>query len=129
MNKSPSASRTLVVLSLAVLLATAPWPAGSAVAEALKVRWQLTSTEVVWLTIATQLGFLVGTLAYSLTNLADQYSPRWVFVISACGGGFFNLGFAYLSDSFLVACCFRFATGLTLAGVYPVGMKIVASWF
>jgi MFS family permease len=27
------------------------------------------------------------------------------------------------------ALAFRFLTGLTLAGVYPVGMKIVASWF
>lgn len=127
--RTQSPNRTLVVLSLAVLLATAPWLAGSAVADALALRWQLSSAGVVWLTIATQLGFIVGTLAYSLTNLADQYSPRWVFVLSACIGALFNLGFAYLSDTFIVACCFRFATGLTLAGVYPVGMKIVASWF
>tara|TARA_R110002096_G_scaffold171490_1_gene344363 strand:- start:48332 stop:49513 length:1182 start_codon:yes stop_codon:yes gene_type:complete len=127
MSNSPY--RTLAVLSVAVLLATAPWLAGSAVSDALALRWQLSSAGVVWLTIATQLGFIAGTLFYSLTNLADQYSPRWVFIVSASIGALFNLGFAYLSDSFFVACCFRFATGLTLAGVYPVGMKIVASWF
>jgi MFS family permease len=27
------------------------------------------------------------------------------------------------------AVCLRFLTGFTLAGIYPVGMKIVASWF
>lgn len=121
--------RTIFVLSAAVLLATAPWLAGSAVADSLASKWQLSPGRVAWLTISTQLGFIVGTLLYAISNVADRYSPRWVFVVSALGGAVFNLGFAYLSEGFVSASCFRFATGLTLAGVYPVGMKIVTSWF
>ncbi len=72
MSDSRQATRMLAAISIAVLLATAPWLAGSAVADALTVRWELSSAGVVWLTIATQLGFIAGTLAYSLTDLADQ---------------------------------------------------------
>src|SRR5439155_1140412 len=52
-----------------------------------------------------------------------------VFLVSAVLGAAFNAGFAWLSGGLTGAVVFRFLTGLTLAGVYPVGMKIVASWF
>ena len=36
-----------------------------------------------WLTTAVQLGFIAGTLAYALLNLADAFSARRVFALSA----------------------------------------------
>jgi MFS family permease len=42
----------------------------------------------------------------------------------------FNLGFAmWAAQSITTAMVFRFLTGAALAGVYPVGMKILAGWF
>src|SRR5436189_5141213 len=41
-----------------------------------------------------------------------------------------NAGFALTaSGSISAAICFRFLTGLFLAGVYPPAMKILAGWF
>jgi predicted MFS family arabinose efflux permease len=39
-----------------------------------------------------------------------------------------NAGFLLLSDGPVAAIGYRFLTGLALAGVYPLGMKLVVSW-
>jgi MFS family permease len=119
----------MLVVSIAVLLASSTWFAGTAVARTLSGEWDLDPSAAAWLTSATQWGFIFGTLLYSLTNLADRFNPRRVFFVSAALGAVFNLGFAWLSDGLWGALAFRFLTGVTLAGVYPVGMKIIASWF
>src|SRR5690606_15720307 len=62
-------------------------------------------------------------------NLADRFDPRRVFCLSALVGAAANLGFAWASAGLGAALGFRFATGVALAGVYPVGMKLIASWY
>jgi MFS family permease len=110
-------------------LASSTWFSGTAAAAALRQAWRLTDGESAWLTIAVQLGFITGTFLYAVLNLSDRFNARTVFFASALAGAAFNLGFALLADGLTAAAAFRYLTGLTLAGVYPVGMKIVASWF
>ncbi len=112
-----------------VLLAAATWFSGTAAMPALRREWSLTPPAAAWLTIAVQLGFIAGTVLYAAFNLADVYNPRRVFLVSALAGAAFNAGFAWRSDGLAAAIVLRFLTGVTLAGVYPVAMKIVASWF
>jgi MFS family permease len=123
------ARRAFLVVSLAVLLATSTWFSGTAAARELVGLWSLSPTQGARLTSATQWGFIVGTLLYAASNLADRFDARRVFCVSAIAGALCNLGFAWLSDALAPALGFRFATGLTLAGVYPVGMKLIASWY
>lgn len=123
------ANRAMIVISLAVLLASSTWFSGTAAARELVELWRLSPGQSAALTSATQWGFIAGTLLYALANLADRFDARRVFLISALLGAGFNLGFAWLSASLIPALAFRFATGLTLAGVYPVGMKLIAGWF
>jgi MFS family permease len=96
---------------------------------ALRAAWALSDAQSAWLTIAVQLGFITGTFLYAVLNVADVFNARRVFLASAVLGALFNAGFAWLSGGLAGAVAFRFLTGITLAGVYPVGMKIVASWF
>jgi len=121
--------RTFVFVCLAVLLSTSVWFTGTAVGPVLSSLWTLSSSQNVWLTISVQLGFILGTFIYALFNLADVFAPRTVFFVSALGGALFNAGFAFLSHGLSTAVFFRFLTGITLAGIYPVGMKIVAGWY
>ena len=121
--------RALAIVSLGVLLASSTWFTGTAAARELIEAWSLTSGEAALLTNATQVGFILGTLIYALGNLADRFEARRVFAWSALAGAAFNLGFAWWADGLPVALGFRLLTGISLAGVYPVGMKIVASWF
>ncbi|HET9317856.1 MAG TPA: MFS transporter, partial [Vicinamibacteria bacterium] len=124
-----AAGRALVVVSLAVLLAGSIWFSGTAAMPALRELWSLSDAQAAWLTVAVQLGFISGTFLYSVLNLADVYNARRVFLVSALLGAVFNAGFAWLASGLPTALVFRYLAGITLAGVDPVGMKIVASWF
>ncbi len=116
-------------MSLAVLLAAATWFSGTAAIPVLRREWGLGEAASAWLTVAVQIGFIAGTLLYAVLNLADVFNARWVFLTSALLGAACNAGFAWLAHGLPAALAFRFLTRLTLAGVYPVGMKIVATWF
>ncbi|MEZ5965534.1 MAG: MFS transporter [Planctomycetota bacterium] len=119
--------RPVWLVSLAVLLASSTWFAGTAVAPQLAASWSLDSTRAASLTSATQFGFLVGTVLFAVLNLADRFRARAVFAGAALAGALANAGFAAASG-LESAVPLRFLTGITLAGVYPVGMKIVASF-
>jgi MFS family permease len=124
-----SAWRALVAVSLAVLMASSTWFSGTAAAPQLRKLWLLSDAQSAWLTISVQLGFITGTFLYAILNLSDRFNARRVFFASSLASAIFNLAFAWASGGLMTATSFRFLTGLTLAGVYPVGMKIVASWF
>ncbi len=121
-------NRALGLIAVGVLLATSTWFTGTAAAPLLRKIWDLSDVQSSWLTVSVQLGFIAGTFLYAVLNLPDVFSSRWVFFVSAGMAGLFNAGFTLLSDSLASALTFRFLTGVTLAGVYPVGMKLVAQW-
>jgi MFS family permease len=75
-----------------------------------------------------QLGFVVGTTTAAILNLADIVPSRTYFAISALLGAIANAGLV-IAPSYGVALTLRFATGFFLAGVYPPGMKMAATWF
>ena len=66
---------------------------------------------------------------FAIFTLSDRYSPSKVFFICALLGGGFNLGILYVNNTMFSLLCFRFLTGFSLAGIYPVGMKIAADYF
>ena len=79
--------RTVLLLSLAELLAMGLWYSASAVAATLADIWNLSSGQVAWLSMAVTVGFVVGAFVSALTNVADIFSPRLIFSISAFTGG------------------------------------------
>ncbi|WP_246070169.1 MFS transporter [Mangrovivirga cuniculi] len=81
------------------------------------------------LTSAVQFGFISGTLLFAILTIADRFSPSKVFVACAVFGALFNLGTIYPGSSFPSLVIFRFLTGFTLAGIYPVGMKIASDYY
>jgi MFS family permease len=129
MNTRKKSNRALGLVSVAVLLASSTWFSGTAATPVLRRIWDLTEVQCSWLTVSVQLGFIVGTFLYAFLNLSDIFNTRRVFFVSATLGAAWNSGFAMLSLDFSSALIFRFLTGVTLAGVYPVGMKIIAQWF
>ena len=121
--------RTLALLAAAELLGMSLWFSASAVVPALRREWQLTDSSAAWLTLAVQLGFVAGTLVSALGNLPDVLSARRLFALSAALGAAANAAFAVFARGPEVGVPLRFATGFCLAGVYPPGMKIMATWF
>ncbi|HSG09742.1 MAG TPA: MFS transporter [Longimicrobiales bacterium] len=127
-DQDPRRWRILVLLSVGLLLGMSEWFTASAVAPELQARWGLSSSEVGWLTTVVQLGFVAGTAAAALLNLADVLSARWYFAVSSLCAAAANAA-VVIAPGFASALVARFLTGLFLAGVYPPGMKMIATWF
>ncbi|MGI9584453.1 MAG: MFS transporter [Acidimicrobiia bacterium] len=122
--------RALVLISVAQLLVLSLWFSASAVSESLEAAWGLGPSQVPWLTMAVQIGFVVGALLSAVANLADRIPARRLFAISATIGAVANGVLVVAgSPSFVVVLLARFVTGVALAGVYPSGMKTIAGWF
>ncbi|MCB0008838.1 MAG: MFS transporter, partial [Anaerolineales bacterium] len=120
--------RTVLTLALAEFLGMALWFSASAVTPALRAAWQLNDGQTAWLTMSVQIGFVVGALTSAFLNLADIYPPRYVFAGGALLGALANGLIPLLADSLGPALLLRFITGIAQAAVYPVGMKILATW-
>ncbi|MGI9421679.1 MAG: MFS transporter [Hyphomicrobiaceae bacterium] len=80
------------------------------------------------LSSGVQAGFVIGALAFAAIGLPDRFDPRRIFALCAIAAGIINLFLLVVppGDSFAIAA--RVMTGLLLAGVYPVGMKIAVGW-
>ena len=124
----PSRWRILALIATAELLGMSLWFAGNAVAPMLRTAWQLSGSEVAWLTTVVQLGFVAGTAVSAVLNLADVIPARQLFAVSAILGALANAALLG-AGSYEVALGTRFATGFFLAGVYPPAMKMAATWF
>src|SRR5215216_6150208 len=125
----PRRWHALALLSLAELLGMALWFSGSAVVPALSNEWHLSPSQISWIAIAVQLGFVAGTLISATLNLPDIISSRRLFAVSSFLGAAVNWAFGLYTLDPSSAILLRFLTGVCLAGVYPPGMKIMATWF
>jgi len=120
--------RALVWLAITSLLGMSTWFSGTAVIGPLREAWALTPAQASWLTIAVQLGFVTGALLSALTNLVDLVPARALLVLSAIATAAANAAFG-MSSGPAIGLPLRFLTGVFLAGVYPTGLKLMATWF
>lgn len=104
------------------------WFTASAVTPQLQVQWGLSPDQAGWLTTVVQLGFVAGTAIAALFNIADIWPARRLVAISCSLAALCN-ALVIATDSYAFALSMRFLTGLFLAGVYPPGMKMMATWF
>ncbi|HSV82933.1 MAG TPA: MFS transporter [Ramlibacter sp.] len=121
--------RILPVIVLSQFAGTSLWFAVNAVLPDLQRSWALPPTAVATVTSAVQLGFVAGTLVFALLLLADRFAPTRVFFTCALLAALCNAVIALLDGQFAWLVALRFAVGFLLAGIYPVGMKIAASWY
>jgi MFS family permease len=124
----PGRWRALAWLATAMFLAMTTWFSASAVVPQLREAWDLDPTGAAMLTIAVQVGFVVGAVASATLGVADRFPPTRVMLGGALGAATVNLGLLAVT-SVAPAIALRFATGMFLAGVYPPGMKAMATWF
>ncbi len=125
-----AARHTLILVSAAELLGTSLWFSGTAAIPQLTRAWQADLSVGAWLTMAVQLGFVIGALVVALFNVPDVFRASRVFAVSAVAAAACNAGFALVAEQHIAAAlALRFLTGAFLAGLYPVGMKILSGWF
>ncbi len=105
------------------------WFSATAVVPQLAVEFSLDDGQKSWLTMSVQIGFVAGALLSGVFNLADRFRAEHVIAASALLGAGFNAAIAVIEPEFASVVVLRFLTGVTLAGTYPPGMKVMASWF
>jgi len=120
--------RTILMLSLAELFGMSVWFSASAVVPSLSSDWNLGASGQAWLTMSVQIGFVVGALGSSLLNLADYVRGHVLFSASCLLAALVTALIPLLATGLTLALPLWFLTGMFLAGVYPVGMKIIATW-
>lgn len=125
-----SQRKALIVVASSQLLVLTLWFSASAVAPQLEVEWNLSTSEASWLTLAVQIGFVIGALTSALFNLADLIPARRMFFGATVVAVAANSALVMLSGSPIVpATVLRLIVGIALAGVYPAGLKVVSGWF
>ncbi|MEU4364599.1 MFS transporter [Promicromonospora sp. NPDC023987] len=119
----------LGLIAATQVLAMAMWFSASAVLPTLRETWHLDGSQAGWLTATVQLGFVAGALTSAVLNLPDRLPPQHLLAASAVGAAAATATIALFVSDFGTAVALRFVTGFFLAGVYPVGMKLMTSWF
>lgn len=123
-----STQRAVAAIVIAQLLGTSLWFSANSAAGDLARAWGITAADLGLLTSAVQLGFIAGTLFVSITGLADRYPASRIVFVSCLAGAAANAGFALLATNVTQAALFRFVVGVCIAGIYPLGMKLIVSW-
>jgi len=121
-------ARSLLILALCEVAALALWFSATAVVPELRAEFGLSPARASLFTSCVQAGFVVGTIISALLILPDRIDPRRLFMTSALIAAFANGAIVLLPPSSDWVLVLRFVTGACMAGIYPVGMKIAASW-
>lgn len=120
--------RAIALLAAAQVLALSLWFSGTAVMPGLRTAFGLDDLGATMLTSAVQAGFILGTLISALLGLADRIEPRVFFRASAAVAALANAALLLPWPEPALAFTARLVTGMCMAGIYPVGMKLAASW-
>jgi MFS family permease len=119
---------SIALATLAMVSALGLWFSASAIVPALRVQEDLDPTIASMFSSAVQVGFVTGTIISAVFVLADRIDPRSLFALSSLIAAAANLAILLfeLSSPMVILC--RFMTGICMAGIYPIGMKIATTW-
>lgn len=118
----------MLLLAAVEVMGLTVWFSATAVSRSLQAEWSIDSLSAVWLTASVQLGFVTGGITSALLTLGDRFPPHFVIGAAAFGAGVSTAVLAVAADGLWPAIVLRFLTGMFLAGVYPIGMKVMSTW-
>jgi len=125
----PSEKRkAIVLLAVAEVLALSLWFSASAVVPSLKAEGTVSDAQAALFTSAVSIGFVFGTLISAILTLPDRVPPAKLFSIAALVAAVANGSILLVDPASLSVVALRFVTGICMAGIYPVGMKMASSW-
>jgi MFS family permease len=119
---------SVTIIAICQVAAMALWFSASAVTPALAAEFHLSNFSQAALTSGVQAGFVLGCLASAILGLPDRVDPRRLFAASATVGALANALLLAVNPASPAAPLLRVVTGVCMAGVYPVGMRLVATW-
>jgi len=128
MRALDSKPASVVVIALCQVAAMSVWFSASAALPSLIAEFHLSPFAQAALTSGVQAGFVLGCLASAILGLPDRVDPRRLFAACAALCALANGLLLVVDPSTPAAPVLRVLTGICMAGVYPVGMKLAATW-
>ncbi len=118
----------LTLLTICEISAMSLWFSATALIPTFRTEFNISSDQASLLTSSVQAGFVVGTLLSAMLMLADRFDPRRVFLASTLIATIANASILLSDPTTVTTIALRFVTGVCMAGIYPVGMKIATTW-
>lgn len=119
---------SLLLLLASEVAAMSTWFATTASLSAIRAQYLIGPFHEALLTNSVQAGFVAGTLLSALLTLPDRYDLRRLFSAGAAVAAVANFGILLIEPTSVALPVLRFVTGASMAAVYPVGMKLAATW-
>jgi MFS family permease len=119
---------SMSLLMLAQVLVLSLWFISAATMPGMLAEVAISPARQAALSSGVQIGFVGGALVSAVLGLADRFDPRALFAGCAVLAAVANAALPVLPVGGDLAIALRVLTGLLLAGVYPVGMKMAAGW-
>lgn len=120
--------RAATLLCIAEISALSLWFTGAATLPAIRAEYPLSDLQASLYSSMLSVGFVAGTLTSAILGLADRWKPQMFFFCSALLAATANAVIAGLDPASPLVPTLRFLIGASMAGCYPVGMKMVATW-
>src|SRR6476659_2259308 len=128
MRAFDSKAASVAIIALCQVAAMSVWFSASAALPSLIAEFHLSPFAQAALTSGVQAGFVLGCLASAILGLPDRVDPRRLFAVCAALCAVANGLLLVVDPSTPAAPVLRVLTGICMAGVYPVGMKLAATW-
>lgn len=119
---------SIAVIAFCQVAAMALWFSASAIVPVLREQVALDPVLASLFTSAVQLGFVFGTLGSAFLGLADRFDPRRLFMWATLIAAAANAAILLFEPGSPFVVAMRLVTGICMAGVYPVGMKLASTW-
>jgi len=119
---------SIAIIACGQVAAMTLWFSATAIIPALRLEYALSPMMASLFTSAVQLGFVAGTLISAFWGLADRFDTRALFMWSALVASGVNGLILLIDPTSFTVIVLRFITGMCMAGIYPVGMKLASTW-
>ena len=118
----------ILLIVIAQMFGTSLWFSTNGVLKQIGEIWSLSASDLGSLTNSVQFGFIIGTLFFTITGFADKFKPSRIVTLCCFLGATFNALIVFEDISFNFVIFSRLVVGVALAGIYPIGMKLIISW-
>ncbi|MFL2796892.1 MAG: MFS transporter [Paracoccaceae bacterium] len=118
----------VVLIVIAQMFGTSLWFSTNGVLKQIEGIWSLSVSDLGNLTNSVQFGFIIGTLLFTITGFADKFKPSRIVMLCCFLGATFNAFIIFGEIPFSFVIFSRLVVGIALAGIYPIGMKLIISW-
>jgi MFS family permease len=115
--------RLTLLVCLAEIFGLASIAVFPALLPTFQAEWNLSNTAAGWISAAYYAGYMI--LVPVLTSITDRIDARRIMGLGALLGVLTAVGYAYFARGFWSALLLRFLSGVSLAGIYMPGLKVV----